>query len=77
MSEDKPLERSVLESKERDELLAIAQAMVLKVPARSRKADIIDAILTAAGIGQSAPEPGANGAPSLSLLPGGGAEETP
>jgi len=82
MSEEKPLERSVLESKERDELLAIAAAMVLKVPARARKADIIDAILTAAGIGQPASssslEAGANGAStSTPGLPGADAGEQP
>ncbi len=45
------LERSILERKERDELHAIASAMALKPPSRSRKADIIDLILTATGVG--------------------------
>ena len=45
------LERSILERKERDELHAIASAMSLKPPARSRKSEIIDLILTATGVG--------------------------
>ncbi|MHB1782484.1 MAG: Rho termination factor N-terminal domain-containing protein, partial [Acidimicrobiales bacterium] len=48
------LERSILERKERDELHAIATAMALKPPSRSRKADIIDLILTATGVGPDA-----------------------
>jgi len=48
------LERSILERKERDELHAIASAMALKPPSRSRKADIIDLILTATGVGPDA-----------------------
>ncbi len=44
------LERSILERKERDELHAIASAMSLKPPARSRKSEIIDLILTATGV---------------------------
>jgi transcription termination factor Rho len=45
------LERSILERKERDELHAIASAMSLKLTARSKKADIIDVILAATGVG--------------------------
>ncbi len=45
------LERSILERKERDELHAIASAMSLKPTARSKKADIIDLILRATGVG--------------------------
>jgi hypothetical protein len=44
------LERSILESKERDELQAIAAAMSLKPAARTKKSDIIDLILDATGI---------------------------
>ncbi len=44
------LERSVLERKERDELQAIARAMGARPPARARKADLVDLILTTAGI---------------------------
>ena len=45
------LERSILERKERDELHAIAAAMALKPAARLKKADIIDLILRATGVG--------------------------
>ncbi len=55
------LERSILERKERDELHAIATAMSLKPPARSRKSDIIDLILAATGVG-SGGEAKVNGA---------------
>jgi transcription termination factor Rho len=50
MTAEQQLERSVLESKERDELHAIAQAMSLKTTTRSKKSDIIDQILEAAGV---------------------------
>jgi transcription termination factor Rho len=59
MTAEQQLERSVLESKERDELHAIAQAMSLKTTTRTKKADIIDQILTATGVN---PEGGADGA---------------
>ncbi len=55
------LERSILERKERDELHAIATAMALKPPSRSRKADIIDLILTATGVGPDAAAASGNG----------------
>jgi transcription termination factor Rho len=48
MTAEQQLERSVLESKEREELHAIAQAMDLKTTARSKKSDLIDQILSAA-----------------------------
>jgi transcription termination factor Rho len=44
------LERSVLEAKERDELLAIADALGAKPSARARNADLISQILQATGI---------------------------
>jgi transcription termination factor Rho len=44
------LERSVLEAKERDELLAIAEALGAKPAARAKKADLITQILQATGI---------------------------
>jgi transcription termination factor Rho len=44
------LERSVLERKERDELRTIAQAMSIETNSRTKKADIIDQILAAAGV---------------------------
>ncbi|HXQ19419.1 MAG TPA: transcription termination factor Rho [Acidimicrobiales bacterium] len=69
MTAEQQLERSVLESKERDELQAIAQAMSLKTTTRSKKADIIDQILEAAGVpsngDRSLPRPGTNGSSAL------------
>ncbi len=50
MAAEQQLERSVLERKEREELRAIAQAMALETNSRSKKADIIDQILHAAGV---------------------------
>ncbi|MHB8594869.1 MAG: transcription termination factor Rho, partial [Acidimicrobiales bacterium] len=61
MAAEQQLERSVLERKEREELRAIAQAMALDTNSRSKKADIIDQILRAAGVGSSA-DGSANGA---------------
>ena len=43
------LERSVLEAKERDELMAIANALGANPGARAKKADLITAILKATG----------------------------
>ncbi len=60
MTAEQQLERSVLERKEREELRAIAQAMSLDTNSRSKKADIIDQILRAAGVEVSAGS--ANGA---------------
>jgi transcription termination factor Rho len=44
------LERSVLERKDRDELLTIARALGAKPAARAKKADIVELILRTAGI---------------------------
>lgn len=44
------LERSVLESKDREQLLAIASALGVKATSRARKADIIDRILQQTGV---------------------------
>jgi transcription termination factor Rho len=52
------LERSVLERKERDELHTIAEALGVKPGTRTKKADLIQTILVAAGV-EPAPEPGA------------------
>ena len=60
MTSDVQLGRSVLESKERTELQAIAEQLSVKTTSRMKKADLIDGILTAAGIGEapaSAPQP--------------------
>src|SRR5664280_1797839 len=57
MTAEQQLERSVLESKERDELHAIAQALSVKTNTRTKKADIIDGILKATGVAvDAAPE---------------------
>src|SRR5579862_3705371 len=64
MTAEQQLERSVLERKEREELRAIAQAMSLDTNSRSKKADIIDQILRAAGVEVTAGS--ANGAPTRS-----------
>jgi transcription termination factor Rho len=50
MTAEQQLERSVLESKERDELHAIAQALSVKTTSRTKKADMIDGILRATGV---------------------------
>jgi len=58
MTAEQQLERSVLESKERDELHAIAQALSVKTNTRTKKADIIDGILKATGVAMDdAPAP--------------------
>jgi transcription termination factor Rho len=59
------LERSILERKEREELKAIAIAMSLQPVARSKKADLVDQILRAAGVEVGAAGNGTNGAVSL------------
>ena len=50
MTSGPQLERSLLETKERDELQMIAQAMELKTSARASKATLIGAILDATGV---------------------------
>jgi transcription termination factor Rho len=52
---DPVLERSVLERKERDELLTIAKALGAKPPARAKKADIVELILSSTGVTGGAP----------------------
>jgi transcription termination factor Rho len=70
MSVESPeaLERSVLESKDREQLLAIAAAIGVKATSRAKKAEIIDKILTqtghedqASGSAPETPRPRANG----------------
>jgi transcription termination factor Rho len=54
------LERATLERKDREELVAIAQALGGKAPSRAKKADIVDIILELTGVsagGGNAPEP--------------------
>ena len=50
------LEQSVLENKDKDQLLAIAKALGLKATSRTKKSDIIDSILETTG---STPAPAA------------------
>ncbi|MDP8993069.1 MAG: Rho termination factor N-terminal domain-containing protein [Actinomycetota bacterium] len=50
MSGEQQLERSVLESKERDELHAIAEALGLKPASRTTKANLVGQILRATGV---------------------------
>jgi transcription termination factor Rho len=61
------LEQSMLESKDKDQLLAIAQALGIKTTARASKATLIDKILETTGAGQPAaaePEAAAPEAPA-------------
>ncbi|HEX4904283.1 MAG TPA: transcription termination factor Rho, partial [Acidimicrobiales bacterium] len=60
------LERSVLERKERDELKTIVEALGAKAPARAKKADLVDLILTTAGV---APAPAPKAASAAKPAP--------
>src|SRR5664280_49229 len=75
MTAEQQLERSVLESKERDELHAIAQALSVKTNTRTKKADIIDGILKATGVavngGTAGSANGGNGAATNGDAPNG------
>jgi transcription termination factor Rho len=51
MAPEKQLERSMLDGKDREELHAIATAIGVKGVTRLKKADLVDAILTASGNG--------------------------
>src|SRR4051794_18543829 len=62
------LDRSMLDGKDREELHAIAAAVGVKAPTRMRKAELVNAILEAAGGGAADTVPGGNG---------GAAAETP
>src|SRR5271167_1251180 len=55
MTSGPQLERSLLETKERDELQTIAQALSIKTSARASKATLIGAILDAAGVESTEP----------------------
>ena len=75
MSEEQ-LERSILERKASDELRAIATAMSLEPVARTRKAELVNQILRAAGVEVEAPS-GAHATAQRSApatVNGGGAE---
>ena len=60
------LEQSALETKDKEQLLAIAKALGLKASARLKKSEIIDQILdtTSGGAGASAPAPSPAPAPA-------------
>ncbi|RPI22291.1 MAG: transcription termination factor Rho, partial [Actinobacteria bacterium] len=63
------LERSVLDRKDREELLTIAAALGIKTPSRAKKADIVDRILQQTGVlplEPSAPVPSPAAAPAPS-----------
>ena len=53
------LERSVLEAKEREELVAIADALGTKPTARAKKSDLVNQILRATGVESEATDDGA------------------
>ena len=63
------LEQSVLESKDKDQLLAIAKALGLKASARTKKSDIIGQILETTGA-VAAPSNGDAPAANGATLPG-------
>ena len=70
------LEQSMLESKDKDQLLAIAQALGIKTTARAAKATLIGKILETTGVGQAtaatadepAPEPTAPAAAAAAAV---------
>ncbi len=67
------LEQSVLETKDKDQLLAISKALGVKVTARSKKADIISAILATTGgssAGDATDQPTSSGAKKASTSGG-------
>jgi transcription termination factor Rho len=53
---DPQLERSVLESKDREELFAIAEALGARPTSRAKKSDLVTQILRATGVEQTPPE---------------------
>jgi len=67
MATDQQIDRSVLAGKDRDELHTIAGAIGVKAATRMRKADLIDAILTAANGGE--PPATADDAPPPAAAP--------
>jgi transcription termination factor Rho len=63
------LERSILERKEREELKAIATAMSLEPVARTKKADLVDQILRAAGVEVASANGGSGAGPIADPAP--------
>jgi transcription termination factor Rho len=70
------LEQSVLESKDKEQLIAIAKALGLKPSARNKKSDIIGQIIDLTG-GSSAPAPAPERARAAESVPEPEAEPTP
>jgi transcription termination factor Rho len=62
------LERSVLEGKDREQLLAIAAALGAKATSRAKKADIIDKILEQTGVSPSAESDNGHSAPDAPVV---------
>ena len=80
MSGEQQLERSVLESKERDELHAIAEAIGLKPGSRTTKANLVGQILRATGVAVETNGGEARSAPtpeSISTNGSGGSDTIP
>jgi transcription termination factor Rho len=68
MTPDQQIDRSVLAGKDRDELHTIAGAIGVKAATRMRKADLIDAILTAANGGEAPADAAADPEPAKAEL---------
>ncbi len=83
MSGELTLERSVLERKERDELHTIAEALGVKPGTRTKKADLIQTILVAAGVEVAPPvadgedKPRRTRAPRAAKVPEATVDPTP
>jgi transcription termination factor Rho len=71
------LEQSVLESKDKDQLLAIAKALGLKASSRTKKSDIIDQILETTGTPTGRANGAAPGAPAPALEESSGNGDAP
>ncbi|MDQ3469575.1 MAG: Rho termination factor N-terminal domain-containing protein, partial [Actinomycetota bacterium] len=59
------LEQSVLEAKDKDQLLAIAKALGVKASARTKKSDLIDQILETTGSSSRLPAEPTGGEPEV------------
>lgn len=71
------LEKSALESKDKDQLMAIAEALGVKAPARASKATLVEKILEKTGVG-AAPAPAKKaGRPAKAEAPTEEVEEKP
>ena len=77
MTSETQLGKSVLESKERAELQAIAEQLSVKTTSRMKKADLITEILTAAGVGEKPAAPAKKAPAAKAKAPETPAEEAP